>query len=50
MEHEYNDRIKTTQIQYDLAQKKYKDFKYNYNQISHNLLTMQINEKNVKKI
>ncbi|CAF4757793.1 unnamed protein product [Rotaria magnacalcarata] len=48
MEHECNDRMKTTQNQYDLVQKRFNDLKNNYNQNNQNLLSIQANETNVQ--
>ncbi|CAF3856395.1 unnamed protein product [Rotaria magnacalcarata] len=49
MEHECNDRMKTTQNQYDLVQKRFNDLKNNYNQNNQNLLSIQANETNIKQ-
>ncbi|CAF2308543.1 unnamed protein product [Rotaria sp. Silwood2] len=48
MKHEYNDRIKTTQVQYDLVQKQFNDLRNTYYQTNQNLLLIQTNETNVQ--
>ncbi|CAF0722079.1 unnamed protein product [Rotaria sp. Silwood1] len=48
MEHEYNERIKTTQIQHNLVQKQFNDLKNTYKRTNQNLLSIQTNETNVQ--
>jgi hypothetical protein len=47
MENEYNDRVKSTKIQYDLIQKELNSLTNTYNQTNQKLLSIQTNETNV---
>jgi hypothetical protein len=47
IDHEYNDRVKTTKTQYDLAQKQLNTLTDIYNQTNQKLFSIQTNETNV---
>ena len=48
MENEYNERIKTTKMQYDLVQKQLNTLNNTYDQTNQKLSSIQTNETNVK--
>jgi len=47
MENEYNDRIKSTKVQYNLVQKQLNTLSNTYNQTNQKLSSIQTNETNV---
>jgi len=47
MESEYNNRVKTTKAQYDLAEKQFNTLTNTYDQTNQKLLSIQTKETNV---